>query len=37
MNKKRTNLGVKQKLESGVFVARVGEEYGHLDLTDIQQ
>jgi hypothetical protein len=37
------NLRVKQRLElieqseSGVYVACVCEEYGHLDLTDIRQ
>jgi hypothetical protein len=35
--KERTNLGVKQKLQPGVFVAHVGEEYWHFGLTDIQQ
>jgi hypothetical protein len=41
--RKRINLSVKQKLEliekleSRVSVARVCEEYGHLDLTDIRQ
>jgi hypothetical protein len=42
-NSKKTNLSVKQKLEltekleSGVSVSHVCEEYVHLDLTDIRQ
>jgi hypothetical protein len=41
--RKRPNISVKQelklieKLESGVSVVCVCEEYGHLDLMDIQQ
>jgi hypothetical protein len=33
----KANLELIGKLESGISVASVCEEYGHLDLTDIRQ